>query len=207
MSLRHVALTYMALASPSEPGPSTRTRQTAAALPAPAYVVLGMIGLGARSGYDVKQLVELSIRFFWTISHAQIYPSLELLEDRSLIRGRSDPRGRRRRRVFQITAAGQRELREWLRRPEPIPFELRDLGLVKLFFADALDPAEALELLGSIRRRSQERVETLQAIETAGTEAAQEGNVHPLLTLRMGIAVHQAMVDTCREFEAGLTAG
>jgi len=109
--------------------------------------------------------------------------------------------------VFRITPAGERELRGWLRRPEPMPFELRDLGLVKLFFADALDPAEALELLGSIRRRSQERVETLLAIESAGAEAAQEGNVHPLLTLRMSIAVHQAMLDTCREFEAGLTAG
>jgi len=166
-----------------------------------------MIRLGARSGYDVKQLVELSIRFFWTISHAQIYPSLEVLEARRLIRGRSDPRGRRRRRVFRITAAGERELRDWLRRPQPMPFELRDLGLVKLFFADALDPAEALELLGSIRRRSQERVGTLQAIESTGAEAAQEGNVHPLLTLRMGIAVHQAMVDTCQEFEAKLADG
>jgi DNA-binding PadR family transcriptional regulator len=174
-------------------------------LPAPAYVVLGMIGLGARSGYDVKQLVELSIRFFWNISHAQIYPSLELLEARGLIRGRSDPRGRRRRRAFRITAAGERELRDWLVRPDPMPFELRDLGLVKLFFADALEPADALELLVAIKRRSQERVETLRAIESAGAEAADEGNLHPLLTLRMGIAVHQAMVEACEEFETRLS--
>ena len=36
------------------------------------YVVLGMVGLGRRSGYEIKQAVELSIRFFWTISPAQI---------------------------------------------------------------------------------------------------------------------------------------
>jgi hypothetical protein len=29
----------------------------------------------------------------------------------------------------------------------------------------------------------------------------QEGTAFPLLTLRMGIAFHQAMVDACNEFE------
>ena len=173
-------------------------------LSAPAYVVLGMVRLGARSGYEIKQAVELSIRFFWTISQAQIYPSLELLERLGLVRGRSEPRGRRPRRVYEITRAGEQALRDWLRRDEQIPFELRDLGLVKLFFADALDRGEARELLTAIRRRSEERVKTLQAIEPAAEEAEQEGNLHPLLTLRMGIAFHQAMVDVCEEFQQRL---
>jgi DNA-binding PadR family transcriptional regulator len=69
-------------------------------LGAPAYVVLGMVHLGARSGYEIKQAVENSIRFFWTISQAQIYPSLQLLESAGLITGRADPQGRRPRRVF-----------------------------------------------------------------------------------------------------------
>lgn len=169
-------------------------------LSAPAHVALGMVRLGARSGYEIKQAVELSIRFFWTISQAQIYPSLELLERGGLIRGRSEPRGRRPRRVYEITKKGERELREWLARQEPMPFELRDIGLVKLFFADALDQSEALALLESIKARSQDRVKTLRAIEPAGQLAEQEGNIHPLLTLRMGIAFHQAMIDVCEEF-------
>jgi hypothetical protein len=28
-----------------------------------------------------------------------------------------------------------------------------------------------------------------------------DGNVYPMLTLQMGIAFHQAMLDACREFE------
>jgi PadR family transcriptional regulator AphA len=174
-------------------------------LSAPAYVVLGMVRLGARSGYEIKQAVELSIRFFWTISQAQIYPSLEQLELRGLICGHDAPRGRRRRRAYQITEAGQRELREWLKRADPMRFELRDLGLVKLFFADALERDEALELVTTIKARSQERVETLRAIEPAGEEAAGEGNLHPLLTLRMGIACHQGMIEVCKEFERRLS--
>jgi PadR family transcriptional regulator, regulatory protein AphA len=183
---------------------SARRPPAAEQLSAPAYVVLGMVRLGARSGYEIKQAVELSIRFFWTLSHAQIYPSLELLERSGLVRGHPDPRGRRPRRVYEITGAGEHALREWLRREDPIPFELRDLGLVKLFFADALDRADTLLLLDAIKRRSEDRVKTLQRIQPAGEEAADEGNALPLLTLRMGIAVHQAMVDVCREFEQRL---
>jgi DNA-binding PadR family transcriptional regulator len=173
----------------------------------PAYVALGMVRLGERSGYEIKRAVELSIRFFWTISQAQIYPSLRRLERAGLLTGRSEPRGRRPRRVYEITARGEASLREWLGRSEPMPFELRDLGLVKLFFADALDAATALGLLASVRARSEERVAALSEIEPAARHGEEQGNVYPLLTLRMGIAVHQAMIDVCREFERKLAGG
>jgi DNA-binding PadR family transcriptional regulator len=64
-----------------------------------------------------------------TISQAQIYPSLQQLEQAGFITGREDPQGRRRRRVFEITAAGRAELTGWLRRDDPMPFELRDTGI------------------------------------------------------------------------------
>ncbi|MGI8711967.1 MAG: PadR family transcriptional regulator [Solirubrobacteraceae bacterium] len=174
-------------------------------LGAPAYVVLGMLRLGARSGYEIKRAVELSIRFFWTISQAQIYPSLERLERAELVHGSSDPQGRRPRRVFEITEAGDAALGDWLRRIEPMPFELRDIGLVKLFFADALNQDDAHALLLAVKQRSQERVATLGAIERAARLAYAGGNGHPLLTLRMGIAYHQAMIDVCGEFEHEFT--
>jgi PadR family transcriptional regulator AphA len=173
----------------------------------PAYVVLGMVRLGARSGYEIKQNVEQSIRFFWTISPVQIYPSLSQLERAGLIIGRPEPQGKRPRRVYEITQAGELALRRWLRRPDPMPYELRDIGLVKLFFADALDSGEAQELVSAIKRRSEERVATLRAIEPTAKAIEEEGNVYPLLTLRMGIAHHQAMIDVCQDFEQSPEAG
>ena len=175
---------------------------TSSPLPLPAYVVLGMVSLGARSGYEIKRDVERSIRFFWTISQAQIYPSLERLEREGLISGREIPTGRRRRRVFEITEAGRAQLRAWLADTEPIPFELRDVGLLKLFFADASPRSEALALLQAVRRRSLERVDTLTAIRPAAAEGAAQGIAHPLLALELGIAFHQAMADVCARFAA-----
>jgi DNA-binding PadR family transcriptional regulator len=171
------------------------------------YVVLGMVGLGASSGYEIKQNVELSIRFFWTISPAQVYPSLAKLERAGLLTGRDEPQGNRPRRVYERTRAGSEALREWLQRAEPMPFELRDIAMVKLFFADDLEPTEARALLEQVRARSEERVATLQAIRPVGAAAAEEGLVHPLLTLELGIAVHQAMVDVCKRCEHELAPG
>jgi DNA-binding PadR family transcriptional regulator len=165
-----------------------------------------MVHLGKRSGYEIKQAVENSIRFFWTISQAQIYPSLERLEQGGLITGRADPQGRRPRRSFETTEAGEAALRDWLSRDEPMPFELRDTGLLKLFFADALDHDQALVLLRAVRERSADRVRALRALEAAATAAAAEGNLHPRLTLQLGIAYHQAMIDVCDDFERHFVA-
>ncbi len=180
------------------------TRQPA--LGPPDYVVLGMVRLGARSGYEIKQAVELSIRFFWTISQAQIYPSLKRLERAGLIQGRSDPQGKRPRRVFEITGSGDAALCDWLDDEQPMPFELRDVGMLKLFFADAPSRDNARALLAAVKRRSEERVSTLRTIEPAARLAEQEGRAYPLLTLQMGIAFHQAMSDVCTEFDERVDA-
>ena len=144
-----------------------------------------MVRLGARSGYEIKQTVELSLRFFWTVSPAQIYPSLEQLERAGLIKGTSERPSGRRRRVFAITRSGETTLRAWLRQDEPMRFELRDIGLVKLFFADALDRDDALALLRMVKRRSEGRVATLRSIEPAALTSEQAGNIYPTLTLRL----------------------
>jgi DNA-binding PadR family transcriptional regulator len=165
-----------------------------------------MVRFGARSGYEIKQMVDLSIRFFWTISQVQIYPALQQLEHLGLVAGRDDPRGRRRRRLYEITTAGEQALEEWVTSTGPLPFELRDIGMVRLFFADVVDEAAAFRLLEDVRARSEERVATLRAIQPTAVAAEAGGYHFPSLTLQMGIAFHQAMVDACAEFEGTLRA-
>ena len=165
------------------------------------YVVLGMVRIGCRTGYEVKQMVEMSIRFYWTISHVQIYPALRRLEERGLLEGKDDPRGRRARRVYEITEAGERALSDWLLAASDIPFELRDLGMVKLFFADAIDETRARILLANVRERSEQRLAVLRTFGLAAGAVGDGSNRYPFLTLKLGIAFHQAMVDACNEFE------
>ena len=46
----------------------------------------------------------------------------------------------------------------------------------------------------------------MSAIEPAAWATAESGDVYPLLTLRMGLGVHQAMIDAAREFEREFAA-
>jgi DNA-binding PadR family transcriptional regulator len=171
-----------------------------------AHVALGMIRLGRRSGYEIKQTVQLSIRFFWTISQAQVYPALEQLARRRMIEGRDDPQGRRPRRIYGLTPSGEAALAAWLVNDDPLTFELRDVGLLKLFFADLLDRRAALDLLARIERRSLDRLAQLEAIApSAASMRDDEGHRFPLITLRLGIAFHHAMAEECAVIQRELS--
>src|SRR3954464_14236257 len=87
------------------------------------YVVLGMLRLGVRSGYDIKQLVDKSTRFFWAASYGQIYPELKKLEAAGLITGAADPQGGRQRRAYELTERGEQVLDDWLKRPDDVAIE------------------------------------------------------------------------------------
>jgi DNA-binding PadR family transcriptional regulator len=165
------------------------------------YVVLGMVRIGARTGYEIKQMVEMSVRFYWTISHVQIYPALRRLEEHGLVSGKDDPRGQRPRRTYDISHAGEQALADWLLEPAALPFELRDLGMVKLFFADAIDETRARILLFEVKERSLGRLAVLRTTGLAAGALGDGSNRYPFLTRQLGIAIHQAMVDACDDFE------
>jgi DNA-binding PadR family transcriptional regulator len=110
------------------------------------WAVLGLLGIKPMSGYDIKGAVDRTIRHFWAASYGQIYPELKRLEEAGWIAGKDADRGGRARRVYRITAAGRRALEGWLHGYET-RIEMRDESLLRLFFADALPPAEALGLL------------------------------------------------------------
>lgn len=163
------------------------------ALSPTAYVILGMLGWRPMSGYEIKSIVDRSTRFFWAASYGQIYPQLRSLADSGLIEGESKPSGGRRRTVYSLTDAGAEKLREWLA-VEPDAVEMRDEGLLKLFFADAGDPAVAAEILAAKRRHHLERVESLRAIEPLAAAAPER---FPAIVARYGIECNQWMADWC----------
>ena len=81
----------------------------------PAYLMLGMLRMGASSGYAIKKLADVSTRFFWPTSLAAVYPELARLERGGLVSRRDDPRGGRARSAYALTANGRAALLRWLR--------------------------------------------------------------------------------------------
>src|SRR3954466_5437808 len=134
-------------------------------LPKTAYVILGMLALGKRTGYEIKSLVDISTRFFWAASYGQIYPELKRLEKSGLIRGEEDDSDGRRRRAYELTAEGREALHDWLTSVAPLVRELRHEGVLKLFFSDVLEPEEQLEQLRRIRAAHEATRDRLRGIE------------------------------------------
>lgn len=166
-----------------------------------SYVVLGMLQLGKRTGYEIKQLADVSTRFFWASSYGQIYPELKRLEEGGLIRGEHEPRGGRQRRAYELTETGEVALHDWLTSEEPLHFELRHEGVLKFFFGGALTPEEQVHQMAMIRREHERVREQLQALDPDGPDSVAG---HPLMTLRFGIAYQDFIVGWCERMEREL---
>jgi PadR family transcriptional regulator, regulatory protein AphA len=171
-----------------------------------AYLILGMIKLGRRTGYEIKALVDVSARFFWAVSYGQIYPELKRLEEWGLIEGEDDSSDGRRRRTYSLTADGEEILHQWLTSSEPLVNEMRHEGVLKFFFADALAPEKRVELVRRLREEHERMVETLRQIEAmAHAKSVEEGLEYPERTAAWGIAINQAYADWCERLERLLT--
>jgi len=170
-----------------------------------AYVVLGMLRHGPRSGYEIKAVVDKSTRFFWAASYGQIYPELKRLADAGLIEGRGEASGGRKRTVYTLTDAGRAKLADWLSRGAEV-LEYRDEGLLKLFFA-AADPDAALAILEAKQRLHEEKLAALRTVEAATLEIKAAGDPFPDLVLRYGIESTEWMVAWCKRARAELEKG
>jgi PadR family transcriptional regulator, regulatory protein AphA len=171
-----------------------------------SYVILGMLRKGPKSGYEIKAAADVSTRFFWAISYGQIYPELKRLEQAGLVEGEADPGSGRQRRVYSITASGEEALHAWLTRPGDLHSELRHEGVLRFFFADALDGPERIELLNAIRAKHERIRDELAQIAPAVEAACEQegGDRIGLLTLETGIAYQDFFVDLCDRLERRL---
>ena len=133
------------------------------------WVVLGLIALRPRTGYEIKNSVDRTIRHFWAASYGQIYPELRRLEEAGWIKGEHAPRGARSRRVFRITPTGQAALRGWLAGRET-RIEMRDESLLRLFFADTLALGDALMLVEGRREGYRQMLEYLRSLDDGSGE-------------------------------------
>lgn len=165
-------------------------------------VILGMIAFGRRTGYDIKQLVDKSTRHFWAASYGQIYPELRRLEQQGLVRSRSEPSGGRARTVYELTDEGERALRDWLTSDAELTWEMRDEGMLKLFFSDYVPVERRLELIRAMRALQERKRAQLCQLDTNSPEMRPGQR----LTLELGLGLTGWLIDWCEETERSLAA-
>jgi PadR family transcriptional regulator PadR len=76
-------------------------------------LILSLIESRPRHGYDIARLIELRSEGALTFNAASLYPLLSRLEHRGWIKGQwVEHAGERRRRMYRITEAGRKRLKE-----------------------------------------------------------------------------------------------
>jgi len=153
----------------------------------PSYLVLGMLRLGAKSGYAIKKATDISTRVFFPTSLAQVYPELAGLESDRLVTRRDDPHGGRARSAYELTDEGEQALLAWLRSERFAPTQLRDEGLLRLFFADALPLEDQIALVRRMRDRARAAERWMQTEVLPSAESLERaGSRHPHSVARLG---------------------
>ena len=168
-----------------------------------SYVVLGLIELaGEATPYDLKREVADSVGHVWSFPHAQLYTEPARLAAAGLLKEQRE-KGGRNRRIFTITAAGSAALKKWLAQPsERIePRELRDPGLLRLFFADLLSATEVASLARAQEALHRKALASLEAdAARIGAAANHEPRYGPL---RMGLIYERAAISFWNEIARG----
>ena len=141
-----------------------------------------MLGLLEQAGeatpYELKQMVGVSIGYFWSLQHAQLYTEPERLAGAGYLSVEREQGGRRRKR-YSITSEGRSALAAWRAEPPTGLAEMREPALLKLFFG--ADPGElAASQLSSHRRRLAEYEairDSMPSVATAGNRLALEAGI------------------------------
>ena len=154
-----------------------------------SYVVLGLLALlGPCTPYDMEQWVDGSLGHFWAFPRSQLYSEPARLAAAGLVTVEQEATGRRRRTVT-LQPQGRTALQEWLATPDGRGTEIRDLGLLKLFFGRAAaaptDVAAGAAAQAQTHRDKLALYEDLQRLDQ---------EPHVAATLRLGVAYEAAAV-------------
>jgi PadR family transcriptional regulator, regulatory protein AphA len=165
-----------------------------------SFLVLGIVAMrGASTPYDLKRFVERSIGHFWPFPHTQLYTEPERLAAAGLL-DETREEGGRRRRHYTITPAGRARLEAWLAEPETAPTEYRDVGVLKLFFAELSTPDD-VEALARTQAAAQRQV--LALYEGFISRYGDRPEYRPRLrSAEMGIRFTRAAIDFWDEVAA-----
>ena len=168
-----------------------------------ARALLGVLSFGPQSGYDIKAFVDSSIRFFWAASYGSIYPELKRLQAMGLIEATDEATGARKRTVYSLTQAGHAALREWVTSDEPLAYELRDEGLLKLFLASNATPGDEAAVVRQMLMRHQETLDAIRALEVVKDLDPRRS---PSRVMAYGLALHEFTTTWLERLERELAA-
>lgn len=162
------------------------------------YVILGLLGEGTLTGYDIKKLVNLRFRFFWNESYGQIYPELKKLTEEGLVEptdetgANAQAEGGRPKKYYRITEAGKESFADWMN-ITPEHEKQRFEFLLKIYWAPWLSTERVGEYVRDFMKRHKGDLDILRRMENEMVPIIGEHPNHwwVLQTIRLGRRVNE----------------
>jgi DNA-binding PadR family transcriptional regulator len=165
-------------------------------------VILGLLAEQPLSGYQIKKLVDIRFKFFWSESFGQIFPALKSLAAQGYCE-ELPQEGARAARVYQITPSGREALVHWLSQPvekESLRLEI----LLKTYFSGYAAPEAMLTHLATFEESHSKQLHILNLFQAELERIPDEDENHGdiLRVIDFGQKANRAYLDWCRETKA-----
>ena len=164
--------------------------------------VLGLLALGAKTGYDIRQECEEKLSHFWQESYGQIYPAFNRLHKKGWVHKETEAGKAPMKHLYRLTDEGHEVLKKWFGDPVQLTPPRNEL-LLKLFLGRMADNADLAEVIQMYTNEFENRLSALVRIsDTIKSEA----NDHPdapywLITLDYGIRMIRTRVEWAKDAE------
>jgi DNA-binding PadR family transcriptional regulator len=172
------------------------------------HAILVSLAERASTGYDLARRFDKSIGQFWTATHQQVYKVLARMESAGWIASTHVAQdGRPDKKVYDLTAAGRDELRDWIALPAEPEAARSDLA-VKIRGASYGDPKAVADEVRRHRAAHAERLEFYlnnEKREFPDPSALRGHRLHQWLVLRGGISLERGLIDWYDEVAAALS--
>lgn len=169
------------------------------------YAILGVLAREPLSGYDLAGRMKERVGFFWHARHSQIYPELARLEGERLVSYQVvEQQSRPDKKIYEVTDAGLKNLKEWVTEPVE-PRATRDELVLKAYSLWLAEPGESLSLFREQEQRHEEQLQRYEEIE-AWMEQEWSSDIRKISSprfasyaaLQRGIGYERGYVDWCR---------
>jgi len=168
------------------------------------YVILGLLAEQPLSGYQIKKIVDIRFRFFWSESFGQIFPALKSLAAAGLAEEcPQEQAGGRAVKTYRITPAGKETLVSWLSQPvekESLRLEI----LLKTYFSNYAAPDVMLAHLAAFEQSHAQQLQILGMFqkELESIPDDDENHREVLRVIDFGVKANSAYLDWCRETQS-----
>jgi Predicted transcriptional regulators len=165
------------------------------------YVILGLLSESPLTGYQMKKLIDIRFRFFWSESYGQIFPTLKsLCTDHYIEEVDMTEKQKRAQKTYQITLEGLSALQNWLHLPverESVRLEI----LLKLYFSHLVDSEVMVKHILKFQLVHEQDLQILNLFESELTKIIDQDQNHPnvLRVIDFGKKLNEAYLNWSRE--------